>query len=114
MESFMVGKSGELEAHKKGVIEVRHLLSEMMSKDVSVALINLDGTNKKTLNQTRQAFYYVLKGEGVFNIDDKDNPVTEGDFVLIEPGTAYYDRGKMELLAVFTPRFDQNDVKYLD
>lgn len=115
MEDFLVGRSENAEIIDKGAIKVRNLLTKMTSsEDVSVSLIDLDGTNKKTLNKTHQAFYFVLEGEGVFNIDGEDHQVKEGDYVLIQPGTPYFDRGKMNLLAVSCPAFSPEDVEYLE
>lgn len=114
MERYFIGNSSQIEAKVNGVIKVRDLLTEIMSKDVSVALIELDGRNREIVNHKSKAFYFVLSGEGFFNIAGNDHYVQEGDFVLIEPGTPYFDRGKMNLLSVCSPRYDQASVEHLD
>lgn len=114
MENYFVGKSADIKAETHGVISVRDLLTELMSEDVSVAVVELNGVNRKVVNKVSRVFYFVLEGEGVFNIEGNEHFVGEGDFVLIPPGTSYFDKGEMKLLSVCTPRFDPNNLEYLD
>lgn len=114
MDRFIVGRSADINPENKGVINVRDLLAELMSKDVSIALIELEGTNRKVVNRVSQAFYFVLEGGGTFNIDGNEQEVKEGDYVLIKPNTPYFDKGRMKLLSVCTPRFDPKNLEFVD
>lgn len=113
-ERYVVGNSEQAVAINNGAIRVRELLNALMSPETSVALIDLDGTNRPIINHVSRAFYFVLEGQGFFNIDGEDVYVSEGDYVLINPEVPYFDHGKMKLMAVCTPRFDPSKVDYLD
>ena len=59
--------------------------------------------------------YYVLEGEGYFEIDGQHIDVRPTDVVIVPRNTIYDYFGKMKLFLVHTPAFDpQKEVKYDD
>lgn len=56
--------------------------------------------------------YYIIKGEGYFIIEDEKQLVTEGDLVVLPPGTKYTFGGRLKMLLVNTPQWhkDQEEI----
>lgn len=97
-----------------GIIKVKQLLNQPDITGLSLALVHVRGTNRKALNQVSDSVYYVLKGKGTFTIGDEVVSVASGDAIFIPKGTSYFDSGEMTLLAFNSPRFDGNQVRYID
>lgn len=97
-----------------GAIDVRELLDGADSENMSVAIIELHGVNKRNKNTESDMFYFILKGEGVFNIDGKEYSIKQNYLVSIPKNTVYFDSGKMTMLSFCNPRFDSKNVEYLD
>jgi len=110
---YKVIKSSEIEEQDFGHIKVKQLLNQNNIDNVSVAIVKVNGTNKKVINKRSDALYYVLKGKGEFNIDGEKIAINTGDLVFIPKGTPYFDKGKLTLLSINCPRFNKNFVEYL-
>lgn len=54
--------------------------------------------------------YYILDGEGEFDINGKIQKVKKGDVVIIPPNTTFYYKGKMQLIEKMTPNFQEENV----
>lgn len=54
--------------------------------------------------------YYVLDGEGEFDINGAKLKVKKGDIVTIPPKTVFYYKGKMKLIEKMTPNFQAENV----
>ncbi len=111
---YKVIKSKEIAEQDFGYIKVKQLLNQKDVDNVSAALVKINGTNKKVINKRSDALYYVIEGNGSFNIDGEELPVEAGDFVYIPKGTPYFDKGNLVMLGFNNPRFDKDFVDYLD
>ena len=69
-----------------GWIAVQELLSSQESESMSVAMIKLDGTNKKNRNNGSNMYYFVLEGEGAFIIEKKISNTAMPIYVLRTSG----------------------------
>ena len=98
----------------RDVLEVWQLLNQVDTKNLSVSIIKLNGVNKKNRNKASDVCYFVLEGEGKFNINGKDYPVKKNDLVTIPKNTWYFDLGKMTMLSFCNPRFDMKNVEVVD
>jgi len=110
---YKIIKSSEVDEQDFGYIKVKQLLNQEDIDNVSLAVIKIDGTNKKVVNRRGDALYYVLQGNGEFNIDGEKVPVTTGDLVFIPKGTPYFDKGKLTMLSFNNPRFNKESIDYL-
>jgi len=88
-------------------------LNTIKLKGASVAFITLKGTNCKVRNKRSDSFYFILKGNGVFDVDGKKYKVKKGDLVFIPKGTVYFDSGNMDMVVFCNPRFEAKSVEYL-
>lgn len=111
---YKVIKSSEIEEKDFGYIKVKQLLNQEDIDNISVSIVKIDGKNKKIINESSDAVYYVLEGSGAFNIDGDEVSVEIEDLVFIPKGTLYFDTGKMIMLSINSPRFNRDTIKYLD
>lgn len=105
-------KSASIKQENFGAILVQNLVPPQESKNMSVAIIELSGVNKKAKNKVSDTFYYILEGNGVFTIEDKEYEVSKGDLVIIPKNIFYFDSGRMKMLSFLSPRFDAANVEY--
>jgi|SRR5260221_650326 len=96
----------------RGSIKVTEMLN---SGNMSVAIVELDGTNDKVKNTICDVVYIVIEGNGYFKISDENGEdqmfeVGVGDLMHLPHGTIYQNSGKMKMLAIDTPEFDINQV----
>lgn len=65
-------------------------------------------SNKLTVEVTQREVefnYYVIEGPGYFVINDERQEVSEGDLVVIPPGTKFTFGGKLKMLLINTPKW---------
>lgn len=105
-------KNNNVETKTFGVLEIKNLLKNEMP--FSVSTIKINGVNKLVKNKICNAVYFIIKGNGEFLINKKIHSVNEGDIVYLPKNTIYKDSGKMEMLSIYQPQFDQKQVEYLD
>ncbi len=55
--------------------------------------------------------YYVLKGEGVFDIRNRLTKVSKGDLIEVLPSTEYTYSGNMRLLLIMNPPWFEGNEK---
>ncbi len=51
--------------------------------------------------------YYILKGEGIFLLDDEEFVVRDGDLISIPPKTKFSYKGRMKMLLINTPHYSK-------
>jgi len=71
----------------------------------SVALINMKTNHGKVKSTVNDRFYYIIEGDGIFIIDNKESKVEKGDLIVIPKNTEYDFSGKIQLLLVHVPAF---------
>ena len=81
-------------------------------KNVSITLEDVyKGHERYTMNTKSFHIYYVAKGSGTFKINNNFYDVKEGDIIEIPPKTEFIFKGKMKLLLIMNPPFDEeNDI----
>lgn len=97
-----------------GFLQYAELINTPKTPEISIAYVEVKGKNKTIINNGSNAAYYILEGSGTFVIDNETVTVEAGDVVFIPRGTQYQDAGTLAMLAINTPRYDQNTVTYID
>lgn len=93
-------------------VKVKNLL-ENNNPSASVSKISLNGENEKCKNNESDIYYYIIKGEGLFYINNKKYPVAEGCLVYIPKNAIYQDTGNLEMVAFSTPKFNVDNVEFI-
>ena len=81
---------------------------------VSFGIVEVDGTDKPTIDTTSDTFDYVLEGSGTFEVAGREVPVRAGQLVCVPRNTEFTHSGKMKLLAVHQPGFNRDGIKVVD
>lgn len=61
--------------------------------------------------------WYIIEGGGTYVIDGEKHEATQGDLVVVPPGHRMYYYGKMKMLLVTTPKYDEaneHEVRLID
>lgn len=112
--NYIIKKSQDITTQDYSYIKVKQLLNQEDIDNLSVAIVEINGKNKKIINKRGDAIYYVLNGLGIFEINGQKNSVEEGDLIFIPKGTEYYDSGKLTMLSINNPRYDSKFIEYLE
>lgn len=108
-------KTQEIAEEDFGAIKVKNLFNKQNIEQMSVAMIRVQGVNRRHINRKSDEFYYVLEGSGTFTVDDEEpSPVGLGDLVFLPRNTAFVDSGQMTLLVFSSPRYDVSQIEYLE
>lgn len=112
--NYIIKKSQDITTQDYSYIKVKQLLNQEDIDNLSVAIVEINGKNKKIINKRGDAIYYVLKGSGFFDINGQKNSVEQGDLIFIPKGTEYFDSGKLTMLCINNPRYDSKLIEYLE
>ena len=75
-----------------------------LTKDIEFVRIDtVIGHATKIIEHESTFCYYVLEGNGYFEIDGEKEACSKGDLVVIPPGHAFIYKGNLKLLLVDTP-----------
>ena len=66
------------------------------------------GHETKIIEHKSTFYYYVLSGDGYFEVDGQKEDCSRGDLVVIPPGKAFIYKGRLKLLLVNTPVWDED------
>lgn len=75
----------------------------------SMHLVEIAKDSRVHYHKKMTEIYYVLEGEGHFELDGKSHAVSPGSAVLIKPGCRHRAVGKLKIINVPVPTFDEAD-----
>jgi mannose-6-phosphate isomerase-like protein (cupin superfamily) len=95
---------------QKGVAGYKFSLK---NKIIEVYFVNvLKGHDNYLISKKITHTYYILQGQGTFDINGKIYKVKTGNLIETEPKVEYTYSGKMKMLLIMTPPFFKgNDIK---
>jgi len=79
------------------------------NRAASIHRLDLRVDAKAHYHKKATEIYYILEGEGAVELNGEDVPVCPGTAVLIRPGTFHRGKGRMRLLVICIPPFDESD-----
>lgn len=80
------------------------------NKDISIDIIeSYKGHERYCTNKVSSHIYYVLEGNGRFKINGEIYEVKSGEIVEIPKNTEFVYIGKMKLLLIMNPAFDEKN-----
>lgn len=108
-------RADELKENDYGDTKITDILNNEDFPQFSIAKVRKVGDDIKLgLDQDSYTAYYVLEGEGICIIEDKEYNIKKGDTVLLPPGTKYKNMKGLTLLAISSPRFDRKRRIYFE
>ena len=85
------------------------------SNDISITWVKIWGHHKKLVCHVSDRAYYIIEGEGEFNVDGyPPGKVNKGDHVFIPKGVPYDFDGHMTYLVINGPAFQAGSDVYLE
>lgn len=83
--------------------------SETVTDGADFLLIETDEGHKTTIVERECLFvYYILNGQGYFEIEDVRENCNTGDLVVIPAGKKFTYKGKLRMLLMNTPKWSSN------
>lgn len=83
---------------------------DISNKNISINIIDsYKGHEKYCTNIVSSHIYYVLEGSGKFKINGGLYDVKNGDIIEIPKNTEFVYIGKMKLLLIMNPAFDEKN-----
>lgn len=80
-----------------------------INPNFSGALIDIDGHHGKIKCPKEDRIYFIIKGNGKFIINNKEENVSDNDLVFIPKDTPYDIIGKLKYFLICSPEFDSRD-----
>ena len=68
------------------------------------------GQEAYTYDKKSTSTYFILDGEGVFELDGKRFAVKAGDVVTVPKNTVFYYSGKMKMIERMVPNFNEKNI----
>ncbi len=87
----------------------RRIITGLDTEKVSFHVVDIRQDARTHYHRKLTEIYYVLEGEGHLEADDERIPMKPGTTVLIKPGTRHRAVGKMRIINVVVPAFDESD-----
>lgn len=101
----MIVRSKDAFVRDLGYIQMRNYITKDMSSSLSLTVGMLDGLYPETASETNDRAFFVVEGEGTFQVGDESCQVGPDDAVYVPKGTPYSIKGKMKLVIVNSPPF---------
>lgn len=78
--------------------------TKQLSNEVEFTLVETEEGHQTKIVEKECIFtYFILEGEGTFEIDGNIEECLKGDLVFIPKGVAFQYKGKMKMLLISTP-----------
>lgn len=95
----------EIAFNRAGVIG-KIFPAEAVTDKADFLLIETDQGHETTIVEQECLFvYYVLNGQGYFEIEDKREDCRAGDLIVIPAGKKFTYKGKLRMLLMNTPKW---------
>jgi len=75
----------------------------------SFHVVEIAADSKLHYHKTMTEIYHVLEGEGELEVDGDRVPLRPGTTVMIKPGCRHRAIGKLKIINVPIPKFDEHD-----
>lgn len=86
-------------------------LLDIKCNKLNICFVNVDESrdNYCILDESTM-FYYIIEGEGIFEIKEETIKVRKNDLIEIPPHSKYSYEGKLQMLEIQSQAFDTNEV----
>jgi len=109
MNNFVYNQPNDKHFERSGL---RGYLFPTKNKNLEIYLVESEsGHGGKIISETISHIYYILEGEGEFEIDGEIYHATKGQVVEIPKGHVFDYKGKMKMILLLEPPFSPELVK---
>ena len=107
-QSYVVRKVSQTPAERSICGYRKRLITGEDFEGANVTLLSVHEAERHYHNKSTE-MYYVLKGQGVLELNGDRVDLEPGTLVMIPPGTKHRAEGQVETLIVGIPPFDPED-----
>jgi len=87
---------------------------ESLTSKTEVVFIETEVGHETVIRQKESDFlYYILEGNGIFTIDDKNYFCEKGNLVVVPAGKKFTYKGKLKMLLCITPPWKEDQEEIL-
>ena len=108
-KGYVVRSAGEVAAVPCPCGASRRILTGLDTEKASFHIVEIRQDSRKHYHKKLTEIYHVLEGEGHLEADDDIVPLKPGTTVLIRPGTRHRAVGRLKIVNVVVPAFDEAD-----
>ena len=95
----------EYSFQKVGIKGRKFSVKDILSSTGICIIETEEGHQTKILEHKCDFIYYILEGEGYFEIDNQKENFVSGDLVVIPAGSTFTYKGKCRMILITTPQF---------
>lgn len=87
------------------------ILPKISNEEISICFVDINGERDNYCMLDKSTIlYYIIDGNGEFEINDEFVPVVKDDLVEILPKQKYSYKGNLKMLEIQSNPFDQSEV----
>ena len=106
---FQITRPAELPAVECPCGETRRAFLDDPDGVASLHVLEISADSRTHYHKRLTEIYYILDGDGVMELDGERHPVKPGDAILIKPLCRHRAVGKLRVIVVPVPAFDETD-----
>jgi mannose-6-phosphate isomerase-like protein (cupin superfamily) len=106
---FAIARLAELRPVECPCGQARRAFVEESDGVASLHVVEISADARAHYHKRMTEMYYVLEGTGEIELDGERHPVRPGDAILIKPGCRHRAIGRLRVLNVPVPAFDEED-----
>ena len=109
MSNFLIAQLDEIDPVKCPCGFARRAFAEAGDNAASLHVVDIQHDSRTHYHKTMTEIYLVLEGEGQMELDGKLFPVKPMSAIYIKPGCCHRAIGKMKIVNIPIPAFDERD-----
>lgn len=90
-------------------VRVMNINEYKINSNFSGALIEINGNHGALKCLKEDRIYFIIEGNGIFIINDKENNISPNDLIFIPKNTPYNIIGKIKFFMICSPEFNPDD-----
>jgi mannose-6-phosphate isomerase-like protein (cupin superfamily) len=106
---FQIARPAELPAVECPCGETRRAFLDDADGVASLHVLEISADSRTHYHKRLTEIYYILDGEGVIELDGERHPARPGDAILIKPLCRHRAVGRLRVIVVPVPAFDETD-----
>jgi mannose-6-phosphate isomerase-like protein (cupin superfamily) len=110
---FQIARPAELPAVECPCGETRRAFLDDVDGVASLHVLEISADSRTHYHKRLTEIYYILDGDGVMELDGERHAVRPGDAILIKPLCRHRAVGRLRVIVVPVPAFDEAD-EYFD
>ncbi|MBI1367531.1 MAG: cupin domain-containing protein [Planctomycetes bacterium] len=87
----------------------KRAFADLPDSPASLHIVEIKTDAQTHYHKKMTEIYHVLEGDGVMELDGQQVPIRPGSTIQIRPGCRHRAIGKLKIINVAIPAFDEND-----